>query len=80
MKLAQLNIAAFAILNEKASLKQEFSEVTFKEKKMQEICISFRADSSGMAALVLHWSLFLSQPLYILEARVGTLRPFLFLV
>ena len=37
MKLAQLNIAAFAILNEKESLKQEFSEVTFKEKNAGDL-------------------------------------------
>jgi len=52
MKLAQLNIAAFAILNEKESLKQEFSEVTFKEKK----CRRSAFHSEQIAAVWQHWS------------------------
>ena len=79
MKLAQL----LQILNEKASLMQKFSEVIFIEKEMQEICISFRADSSGMAVLMIGFSI--THPCHFpfattLYSRgacggVGTLRP-----
>ena len=79
MKLAQL----LQILNEKASLMQKFSEVIFIEKEMQEICISFRADSSGMAVLMIGFSIThpchfpFATTLYFRGAcgGVGTLRP-----